>query len=489
MLHLIKLSPEITIKSRVVRRRFTRQLRKNLFRVLKEFDEKIEVLGKWDSIEVNTAVSDDSCNFRVRDRLQNTPGVGQVCLVEKHKLPSMDLMLELTRNAYSGSLKGKSFAVRCKRTGDHSFSSVDIERFVGHGLLLSCSPKGVDLKNPDVTVAIEIRDDDFYIVKTKLKGLGGFPLGCQDSVLSLISGGFDSSVSTYLSIKRGLQTHYCFFSLGGSSHELAVKEIALFLWMKFHSSHRVKFISVPFESVVEEVLNNVEDSQMGVVLKRMMIRAGDLIAKKFGLNALITGESIAQVSSQTLANLSVIDDVSDSLILRPLCTSDKQEIINIAREIGTEDFSKDIPEYCAVISKNPTTKAKRVRIEREEARIEEKVLKEAVDKAKYQIISELHNNLSIKKAEVEIIRNVKKGSIVIDIRHPDEQEVNPLALNCNATIIHIPFYSLSSKFERLTQNQHYLLYCDKGIMSRLHAANLIEQGFSNVSVLDLKAAE
>ena len=109
---------------------------------------------------------------------------------------------------------------------------------------------------------------------------------------------------------------------------MAVKEIALFLWMKFHSSHRVKFVSVPFERVVEEILKNVEDSQMGVVLKRMMIRAGDLIAKKLGLNALVTGESIAQVSSQTLANLSVIDDVSNSLILRPLCTSDKQEIIN-----------------------------------------------------------------------------------------------------------------------------------------------------------------
>jgi len=489
MLYLIKLSPEITIKSRVVRRRFTRQLRKNLFKVLKEFDEKLEVLGKWDSIEVKTLVSDDSRNSRALDRLKNTPGIGQICLVQKHKLPSMDHMLELTRNAYSASLKGKSFAVRCKRTGDHSFSSVDIERFIGHGLLQLCSPKGVNLKTPDVTVTLEIRDDDFYIVQTKFRGLGGFPLGCQDSVLSLISGGFDSSVSTYLSIKRGLQTHYCFFSLGGSSHELAVKEIALFLWMKFHSSHRVKFVSVPFERVVEEILSNVEDSQMGVVLKRMMIRAGVLIAKKFGLNALVTGESIAQVSSQTLANLSVIDDVSDSLILRPLCTSDKQEIINIARGIGTEDFSKDIPEYCAVISKNPTTKAKRVRIEREEARIKEKVLEEAVENAKFQIISELHHDLSLKKADVEIVRNIKKGSIVIDIRHPNEQEVNPLALNCNATIINIPFYSLSSKFERLTQNQNYLLYCDKGMMSRLHAANLIEQGFSNVSVLDLKAAE
>ena len=145
--------------------------------------------------------------------------------------------------------------------------------------------------------------------------------------------------------------------------------------------------------------------------------------------------------------------------------------------------------YCAVISKNPTTKAKRVRIEREEARIKEMFLKEAVEEAKFQIISELHKDLSLKKADIEIVRNVKKGSIVIDIRHPNELEVNPLALNSKLAVINIPFYSLSSKFERLAKNQNYLLYCDKGMMSRLHAANLIEQGFSNVSVLDLKAAE
>ena len=139
--------------------------------------------------------------------------------------------------------------------------------------------------------------------------MGGFPLGCQDSVLSLISGGFDSSVSSYLCIKRGLQTHYCFFNLGGRAHELAVKEVALFLWMKYHASHRVKFISVPFEGVVEEILNNVDNAHMGVVLKRIMLRAAEKLAQGLHIEALVTGESVAQVSSQTLANLSVIDRV------------------------------------------------------------------------------------------------------------------------------------------------------------------------------------
>jgi thiamine biosynthesis protein ThiI len=86
-------------------------------------------------------------------------------------------------------------------------------------------------------------------------------------------------LAIYLCIKRGLQTHYCFFNLGGRAHELAVKEVALFLWMKYHSSHRVKFISIPFEGVVEEILEKVDNSQMGVILKRMMLRSAEQIAE------------------------------------------------------------------------------------------------------------------------------------------------------------------------------------------------------------------
>ena len=487
MLFLIKLSPEITVKSRVVRRRFTLQLRKNTHKVLKEFGGQIQVRGKWDAIEVDSNSLNESKIPQIKDRLRNTPGIAQICTVKKYELSSMEVMLELSRNLYGASLSGKTFAVRCKRTGDHAFSSVDVERFIGHGILESCPTAKVNLKNPDITISLEIRDEYFYIVKDKVKGLGGFPLGCQDSVLSLISGGFDSSVSSYLCIKRGLQTHYCFFNLGGSSHEVVVKEIALFLWMKFHSSHRVKFISVPFEGVVEEILSKVEDSQMGVILKRMMYRASDAIAKKLGLNALVTGESIAQVSSQTLANLSVIEDVSEALILRPLCTSDKQEIINIAREIGTENFSLNVPEYCAVISKSPTTKAKVSRIEREESRIDERVLIEAVKDAKYQLISELANSSITKEGDVEIVGSVKACGTVIDIRHPNEIEISPLSFRNKVKVLNIPFYSLSSQFTNLDSGQDYLLYCDRGMMSRLHAAHLMELGFNNVSVLDLKA--
>jgi len=162
----------------------------------------------------------------------------------------------------------KTFAVRCKRKGKHTFKSTDVERHLGAGLNAQTEAAGVRLKDPDITVLIEVRDDFVFMVRDQRSGMGGFPLGCQDSVLSLISGGFDSSVSSYLCIKRGLQTHYCFFNLGGRVHELAVKEVALFLWMKYHASHRVKFISVPFESVVEEIPDKVDSAQMCVILKQ-----------------------------------------------------------------------------------------------------------------------------------------------------------------------------------------------------------------------------
>lgn len=487
MLYLIKLFPEITIKSRPVRRRFIRQLRKNLREVLKELDDSISVIGEWDVLEIQTSCENPAMLAAINDRIASTPGIANILQADKHPLPSIEEIFHLTRDVYEEKITGKTFAVRCKRTGKHPFKSIDIEQYVGGGLKQNCNTAGVKLKNPDVSVFLEIRDDFLYIIKRQISGLGGFPLGCQDAVLSLVSGGFDSTVSSFLCIKRVLQTHYCFFNLGGKAHELAVKEVALFLWIKYHSSHRVKFVSVPFEGIVEEILNKIDDSQMGVILKRMMLRAAEAIAKRMNINGLVTGESIAQVSSQTLMNLAVIDSVTETMVLRPLCTSDKQEIIDIAREIGAEDFSKNIPEYCAVISKNPTTKAKLEKIENEENRFDFEKLQAAIDSARYQLITEVVDDFNNSSSEVAIEKEVSSGSIVIDIRHPDDLEITPLQI-AGAEILNIPFYQLRTNFSNLNKDAHYLLYCDKGMMSRLHAAHLQDEGFSNIGVLDLRSS-
>ena len=488
MLFLVKLFPEITIKSRPVRRRFIRRLRKNIRSVLVEFDEAVAVTGEWDCLEVTSAVAEPESLARITERLACTPGIARFLEVDRYPLPDMDGMLALAKQYYGERLPGRTFAVRCKRMGTHPFKSVDVERYVGAGLNRDSGATGVKLDNPDVTVAMEIRDDSLYMIKARHDGLGGFPLGCQDPVLSLISGGFDSAVSSFLCIRRGLQTHYCFFNLGGKAHELAVKEVALFLWMKYHGSHRVKFVSVPFEGVVAEILDKVADSRMGVILKRMMLRAANRIAGQLQIRAIVTGESVAQVSSQTLSNLAVIDAVSDTLVLRPLATTDKQEIIDLARETGTEEFSRNIPEYCAVVSRNPATRAKPERIEQDEARFDFAVLDKAVDNTRYQLITGVIDDFNSHAAEVTVVREAGAGSTVIDIRHPTELELSPLKLPRSDTaveVLSIPFYKLRGSFDELDRNKQFLLYCDKGMMSRLHAAHLQDEGFSNVAVLEL----
>ncbi|CAK2097719.1 tRNA uridine 4-sulfurtransferase [Vibrio crassostreae] len=378
-------------------------------------------------------------------------------------------------------IEGKTFSVRAKRRGKHDFTSIELERYVGGGLNQAVESAKVRLKNPDVTVKVEVANDKLNQVLARHKGLGGFPLGTQEDLLSLISGGFDSGVSSYLHIKRGSKVHYCFFNLGGPAHEIGVKQVAHYLWNKYGSSAKVKFISVDFEPVVAEILENVEDGQMGVVLKRMFMRAGGMVAERFGIEALVTGEALGQVSSQTLTNLRHIDNVTDTLILRPLINWDKEDIIDLSRIIGTEDFAKVMPEYCGVISKKPTVKAKKGKLEAEEAKFNFEVLDQVIENARVMDIRDIEKESQEQAPEVEQVQAVADHAIVLDIRSPDEEDESPLEID-GVEVKHLPFYKLATQFGDLDQGKEYLLYCDRGVMSRLQALYLQEQGFHNVKV-------
>lgn len=483
MKYLLKYSPEITIKSRPVRVRFVKQLSRNLSTLLKRIDEKIIVVSKRDYLEVNNPAESEASSQMVEAVLTSTPGIFSIASTKHLVLNDLDDVLTHALSMFTERLRGKTFAVRCKRAGKHAFTSVDVERFIGAGLNTQTEALGVNLSKPDITVRIEIREQDVFIVDELKSGLGGFPLGTQDGVLSLISGGFDSAVSSYLSIKRGLLTHYCFFNLGGHEHEIAVQEVALYLWMRYGSSHRVKFISVPFEAVVGEIISKVDNSQMGVVLKRMMLRAASKLATEFNIDALVTGEAVAQVSSQTLTNLAVIDGISDKMVLRPLIMSEKQDIIDLAKQIGTEEFSAVIPEYCGVISVKPTTKARLHRIEREEKNIDFSILEAAIEESTFLNIDRL---LELeKKAPIDLLEvdSLPEDAMVIDIRHPDEEELSPLTIPGNE-LLKIPFFKLNTTFESndINKDRHYFLYCAKGMMSRLHASYLVDKGYPNVGV-------
>jgi thiamine biosynthesis protein ThiI len=478
---VVKYFPEITIKSPPVRKRLIKQLQRNLRRLLASVSESIEVQRSWDRIDVALPESaDERLINEVGDVLARTPGIAYFAPSDLVPFTDLEDLGEKVLGLWADNLAGKSFVVRVKRSGKHEFNSMDVERTVGAVLNRGVETARVQLKDPDVTVRLEVVDDHCYVLRSHRPGLGGFPLGTQDAVLSLVSGGFDSTVASYLTVKRGLTTHFCFFNLGGLAHELGVKEVSYYLWRKFGASHDVKFITVPFEDVVGEILTSIHHSQMGVILKRMMLRVASRIAEDMQIQALVTGESVAQVSSQTLANLSVIDAVTDTLVLRPLITADKSDIIELSRKIGTEEFAASMPEYCGVISQKPTTRATLARVEREESNFDWDKLEQAFRQRRMVHISSVAQE-AIGQSEVLVTSEPTADAVIIDIRHPNEEENRPLAILAGR-VEKIPFYQLNTQFPRLNAANQYLLYCDKGVMSQLHAANLLEAGFANVGV-------
>ncbi|WP_345424299.1 tRNA uracil 4-sulfurtransferase ThiI [Halioxenophilus aromaticivorans] len=475
---VIKLFPEIIVKSAPVRKRFTRQLYNNLNILVKRISPSLKVRRDWEKLEV-VGPEDSAVQIKVAQVLANTPGIAFFYQVTQFEFETLDDIYQHTAQIWGDHLAGKTFCIRAKRTGSHDYSSVEIERYVGGGLNQNHVTGGVRLKQPDITIKLEVKNNTLFVVQREVGGLGGFPLGTQDPVLSLLSGGFDSTVASYLAIKRGLRTHYLFFNMGGRAHEVGCKEIAHYLWQKFGSSHQVRFISVPFEGVVAEILGTISQANMGVVLKRMMLRAASKVAQEFNIEALVTGESVAQVSSQTITNLSVIDRVTETLVLRPLITSDKGDIIATARAIGTEEFAANMPEYCGVISKKPTTRAKLAVVEQEESEFDLSVLEDAVARMTVQGILNVLEATDYQQADE--FGYVPTGAEVIDIRHPDEQESAPLLVD-NKPVKHIPFYLLAKSIAELGSQQQYLLYCDRGVMSRLHAGQLSEEGYPNIGV-------
>jgi len=483
MIFVVRFFPEIIIKSREVRQRYIAVLRRSLRTQLKQFSGPTAITGGWDSFNICVDECSEEMKTRILNLLTNAPGIDQVLEVQKYPLVDLEGVVALCVAHNAPLLRGKSFAVRCKRVGDHPFSSMDVERSAGSALMLDVVDTRVDLDNPQVLVRVDIHHDEVSIVERVHKGIGGYPLGTQDAVLSLISGGFDSTVSSYLCIKRGMLTHFCFFRLGGAEHELAVKEVALYLWFKFGASHRVKFITIPFEEVVDDIVAKVDNSQMGVVFKRLMYRAASEIATILKIDTLVTGESVAQVASQTLANLAVIDRATEKLVLRPLATMDKREIIDVARAIGTEDFVKNVPEYCSVISVKPTTRARLSRIETQEALCDDALLSKAVKNAEFQMIDRVIEGIDRRNKPPLLYCEPGDDVTIVDIRHPEEEEKNPLAGELlKQEILKIPFYELRSSFAALSDAKVYALYCERGVMSRLHASHLQEEGHAHVRV-------
>lgn len=492
MKFIIRLHAEITIKSKGVRKRYGKVLVNNLKSILRQQQLPVTVKWCWDRIEIVASenvlqAQQSAVETRLIELLRDVPGIAWFSQSYEQPLTTLAAIAELTVSTWSSTIVGRSFAVRVNRKGEHDFSSQDVAKLVGSQLLAAAPSARVNLNQAEVEVRIEIDRDTVRVFGHKLAGLGGFPIPTQETVVSLLSGGFDSSVASFQLLRRGARTHFCFFNLGGAQHETGVRQTAHYLWQRYASSHPLKFVSIDFAPIVEEILERVDTGLMGVVLKRQMLRAAEIVADRLNVSALVTGEALGQVSSQTLSNLSVIDEATGKLVLRPLITMDKQEIINIAQHIGTADLARSMPEYCGVISVKPNVKAAKQAVIEAESNLDADLIERQVLAANVVEVSSLGEQLASQVSAVETVESVPANAEVIDIRSADQQEARPLnEQQVGAPVRHIPFFKLARRFAELDRQKTYLLYCEQGVMSQLQAIYLQEQGYANVAVLKVQ---
>ena len=485
MKFILRLFPEISIKSKSVRNRLIKLLQHNIINATKHHGIETHIHSQWDKLIVTVAdnLADTELKNKVVAQLKLIPGIHSFMQVEEFEFISFEDVYQKVKAVYEHKLENNTFAVRVRRRGKHEFNSQQAERQIGGMLKQGTQNKGVSLSNPNVLINLEIDSNKVFLITDKYQGLGGFPVSSQGEVLSLISGGYDSGVAAYRAIRRGMKVHYLFFNMGGNVHELGVKQVSYFLWDKFASSHRVKFITIPFERIVGEILEKTHHGVRGVILKRMMVRVASAMAKKMDIEAIVTGEAVGQVSSQTLINLSHIDRASQSLVLRPLIMSDKQDIIDEASAIGTSLFAENMPEFCGVISDHPNVCPKASFVEEQEALMSQDLVEDAVLHSKLMDIKDIPHDTKRLEQDIETVSTLNHNDIVLDVRAPDEVLNQPLTIE--ATVINMPFYKVISNFASLDNTKVYAFYCAQGVMSGMLARQLKELGYHNVKILRL----
>jgi thiamine biosynthesis protein ThiI len=336
---------EIGLKGRN-RSSFERRLRDNL-------DVALDGLGAGAVARIASRlvvpVSDDEMLAGVLERVVRIPGISSASPVLKTSRQDHDInkaaLLVLEMGAPC-----ETFAVDARRSNtDYPRSSMDVNRSVGSYLLKHTQGKRVDLDHPDVVCHIEIVQGDAYVYSTKLRGVGGLPVGTAGKVVALLSAGIDSPVAAWRMMRRGAVVVGAHFSgrpqtAGVSEHLVA--EIGHVLE---ESGGLARIYVVPFGDLQKEISLKTPPDLRVLLYRRLMVRIAEKIAAEERAMALVTGESLGQVASQTLDNIAAVDEAATLPVLRPLIGSDKLEIIEQARDIGTYEFSTQEHDDCCTL--------------------------------------------------------------------------------------------------------------------------------------------
>jgi thiamine biosynthesis protein ThiI len=466
MKYFVKCGAEMMVKSKPVKNQMIKNLFFNLKQSLKS--PEIKIHKDWEKIIIET--QDSTKNTKIEEVLKNTSGIHHSIKVITEDFFSFEKTGEKCLEIYAEKLLGKTFAVRVKRIGEHSFSSVDLEKYLGGYLIRRVFNTKVDLKKPDYTVFLELRDLKVFYEEKRIKGLNGFPLQKEEKVLSLISGGYDSAVSSFLMMKKGYAVDFLFFNIGGEQQKKEVLSLVKFLQQKFSVSYPNKIIIVPFFEIVKNLNQTISSKNRMIILKKTMFKIADFLLEKTNHLALVTGESLGQVSSQTLTNLSIIDEGVSSSVFRPLLTYDKEQIIALADFLNTSQFNTK--EYCAITSFKPSAKANKKEVLAEEKKIDPAIIFEAINNKEEFKVSDFNFDL---KEKVKVYFEKPNNSIIIDIR--DNKEKTDFADLC------ISYLDLEKTLPKIIKKDKlYLFYCDDGYLSRNMVERFFKKNIFNLAV-------
>jgi len=321
---------------------FINTLVKNIERVLSDFNPVIEK----DYFRMFINVDEEYLNESI-SLLTKVFGILEVCICYFSEDKSLDNICEISKNLIVSNTTFKVNTNRSDKT--YPTPSMELSRKVGAFLLKNIDNLKVDVHNPNVLINIEIRREGVYVYNNGIKGSSGYPTGTLGKGLLMLSGGIDSVVAGYLTMKRGVKLDFLYFeSLPHTSLEARNKVIELARVLKKYGNNG-KLLVVPFTKIQESIYRNLDNQYMITLMRRMMYRIGEIVAKKRKCLAIVNGESIGQVASQTLTSIRVVNDVTNYPIIRPLASFDKIEIMDIARRIGSYDISILPYEDCCTI--------------------------------------------------------------------------------------------------------------------------------------------
>ena len=366
---------------------FIRVLFHNCQRALKEFD-KIHIYMRHDHIYVELNGADYK---PIIERLQEVSGIQGLSLVHK----SLDRDIENIKNMSLELIKqetGKTFKVHVKRTDKkYPLISDQITRIVAGHILKSGLGLSVDVHNPDIMLSIEVRDEAVYIFSHTFPGAGGYPLGVGGKAMHMLSGGIDSPVAAYLLMKRGVTIECIHFASPPYTQVGVIYKLEDLLKVLNRYQARIRLHIVPFTKIQEAIYDHTDESYCITMMRRMMFRLADRLAKMRHCPVISTGESVGQVASQTLQSMRVINDVTNMPIIRPCATMDKVDIINTSVKIGTYDISiRPYIDCCTIFTpKSPKTAPKLEDCLRFEEEFDyEPLLKEALSNIEVKFISD-----------------------------------------------------------------------------------------------------